>query len=78
MAEHFREIPLPCNKTEWEAKAEHQWRIEHENSAARGLNLRTFGDLVDAHNDRSLGNLDVWNAGIDHMGVLLNLAVQLV
>ncbi|KAE9365144.1 hypothetical protein N431DRAFT_353379, partial [Stipitochalara longipes BDJ] len=84
VSDHFREMPLPCTKTEWEAKTESQWRIEHENAMARSKSsyLSTFGDLIDAHRHKVKGpeseSLDVWNAGIDHLGVLLNLAVHLV
>jgi len=69
---------------EWEAKTEAQWRKEHENAAARSnsTSLHTLGDLIDAQKhssrDRLSEGLDIWNAGLDHLGVLLNLAVHLV
>ncbi|KAN0089203.1 hypothetical protein V8E51_019463 [Hyaloscypha variabilis] len=84
ISDHFREMPLPCKKTEWEANTKAQWRIEHENASARSRStaLRTFGELIDAHQSTPRGRnsegLDAWNAGIDHLGVLLNLAVHLV
>ena len=76
-------MPLPCTKTEWEARTEAQWRVEYENAmTSKGAALITFGDLIDAHkrsrSGRNSEGLDIWNAGIDHLGVLLNLAVHLV
>jgi len=72
---------------EWEAKTEAQWRTEYQNAvsarnASHGGALKTFGDLIDAH-QRVPGverdeRLDVWNAGIDHLGMLLNLAVYMI
>jgi hypothetical protein len=82
IADHFRELLLPCTKTEWEAKTESQWRKEHDNAAGSTTALHTFGDLIDAHR-RLLGvqmsdGLGMWNAGIDHLGMVLNLAVHMV
>jgi hypothetical protein len=87
-SDFFREIQLPCTKTEWEAKTESQWRIEYENAATRtrvagfGTALETFGDLIDAHQyspgGRLSKKLDIWNAEIDHLGMSLNLAVNVV
>lgn len=51
-------------------------------SASRTTALHTIGDLIDAH-QRLSGSpisegLSIWNAGIDHLGMVLNLAVRLV
>ncbi len=89
MSDHFREIPLPCTKIEWEARTEAKWRFERANAAKRrGVGVSySFGDLIDAHQQCSKGGgaseserekLDIWNAGIDGLGMLLNLAVHLV
>jgi hypothetical protein len=84
VSEHYREILLPCTKAEWEAKTEVQWRKEHDNAAARGTAvLHTFGDLIDAHRcltgaRESSDKLGMWNATIDHLGMVLNLAVHAV
>ena len=84
VSEHFRELFLPCTKAEWEAKTEGQWRKEHNAAAsAKGANgLHRLGDLIDA-NPRTPGTrmsdkLDVWNAGIDHLGMTLNLTVSML
>ncbi|TVY47503.1 hypothetical protein LOCC1_G002248 [Lachnellula occidentalis] len=87
ISEHFREIFLPCTKAEWEAKTEAHWRKEHNVAAsARGTSsatgLHRLGDLIDAHTrtpgTRVSDKLDVWNAGIDHLGMTLNLAVSML
>jgi hypothetical protein len=84
-SDHFRELLLPCPKAEWEAKTEAQWKKEHDISAASASSttaLLTFGDLIDAHGRLPGGSvsdkLAVWNAGIDHLGMVLNLAVRIV
>jgi len=78
----YRELFVSCSKSEWEAKSESQWKFESQKAAASIGSLRTFGDLKDAH-QRVPGNLgsdalDVWNAGIDQLGMTLNLAVYMV
>lgn len=88
VSDHFREILLPCTKSEWEAKTEAQWRKEYDfaagntRSANNTITLRTFGDLIDAHQRLPGGQvserLDRWNADIDHLGMALNLAVRVV
>jgi hypothetical protein len=85
ISDHFREILLPCTKTEWEAKTESQWRREHNNATAAASSataLHTLGDLIDAHRRlpgaQASDRLGMWNAGIDHLGMVLNLAVGMV
>ncbi len=88
MSDNFREILLPCTKTEWEAKSESQWRTEYNNAAANyrsassSAALHTFGDLIDAHQRlpgvRMSERLNMWNAGIDSLGMALNIAVYMV
>ncbi|TVY93870.1 hypothetical protein LAWI1_G000563 [Lachnellula willkommii] len=87
ISEHFRELFLPCTKAEWEAKTEPQWRKEHNAAAsAKGASSATglhhLGDLIDAcprtPGTRVADKLDVWNAGIDHLGMTLNLAVGML
>jgi len=83
VSEHYREILLPCSKTEWEARDESQWGKEHGHAAAGSTTaLRTIGDLIDAHRRlpgaQISDRLGMWNAGIDHLGMVLNLAVCMV
>ncbi|KAH8683386.1 hypothetical protein BGZ60DRAFT_368473 [Tricladium varicosporioides] len=81
VSDHYRDISLPCTKNEWEAKTEAQWRKEHNISCSTAT-LHTFGDLMDAHQNlpdvQSSEKLNVWNVGIDHLGMVLNLAVRIV
>ena len=81
--DHFRELSLPCTKAEWEAKTEEQWKIERANAKAKSTSsLRKFGDLIDAeqHFRGSIASeaLAEWNTGIDHLGMVLNLAAHMV
>lgn len=83
VSDHYREIVLPSRKNEWEAKTEEQWRQEFDKAAANNVStVHTFGALMDADRDLkgepTSEKLDIWNAGIDHLGMALNLAVQLV
>lgn len=78
-------MPLPCTKTEWEAQTEENWRREYykARNSQSATSMQTFGDLADAHRgspaDRlaKATQLEAWNAGIDNLGVILNLAVYL-
>ncbi|KUJ11709.1 uncharacterized protein LY89DRAFT_594761 [Mollisia scopiformis] len=83
LTDHYREILLPCTKSEWEAKTEGEWKKENEIAAAsNGTALQTFGDLIDAHRhlpgSQMFDKLARWNAGVDNLGVMLNLAVRMV
>jgi hypothetical protein len=85
ITEVTRFVPLPCTKTEWEARTEEDWRREYTKArnAQTVTSLQVFGDLVDAHRcspaERLLKakELEAWNAGIDNLGVLLNVAVYM-
>jgi hypothetical protein len=78
-------MPLPCTKTEWEAQTEEDWRREYykARNSQSATSMQTFGDLADAHRgspaDRlaKATQLEAWNAGIDNLGVILNLAVYM-
>lgn len=79
----FRDLPLPCTKTLWEARTYSGWESEYvavySNSAPR---LHRFGDLIDANKGVEepfdLQLIDTWNAGIDNLGGLVNLALAMV
>lgn len=85
VANFTRQVPLPCTKTEWEAQTEEDWRREY--SKARNVpgatSLLTFGDLIDAHKcslaerPNKVRELEAWNAGLDNLGMLLNVAVYM-
>lgn len=74
---------MPCSKMEWESNIEDDWEREHKhNSMASNTAMCTLGDLVEAHRQppdaQSFKKLSTWNAGIDNLGMLLNVAVRLV
>lgn len=78
-------MPLPCTKTEWEAQTEEDWRREYykARNSQSTASIQTFGDLANAYKglpaDRAAKatQLEAWNAGIDNLGVLINLAVYM-
>lgn len=76
-------LPLPAPKSLWEAPTRSAWEYEYE--ANRMLLLSgvvTLGDLVDLQrSDYTPANarkLDIWNAGVDNLGSLLNLVVTMI
>lgn len=72
-------IPLPAPKTQWEARSEESWLRE---LSVELPVLTTFGHLIESKKRRSepnhAQNLNTWNATSDHLGSLLNLAVNIV
>jgi hypothetical protein len=81
--EGFRDLPLPCPKALWEAQSRDAWASEYGAVYCdKEPRLSRFGDLVDAHSKygdaSAMKMIDKWNAGIDNLGSLLNLAVFLV
>lgn len=85
VADSTEGMPLPCTKTEWEAQTEEDWRREYYKArdSQSTASIQTFGDLANAYKgspaDRATKatQLEAWNAGIDNLGVLLNLAVYM-
>lgn len=72
-------LPLPSSKLLWEARNEQTWLQE---LGIGTPSISTFGDLVElnkrrAENERAQ-SLDSWNATSDSLGLLLNLAVNMV
>jgi hypothetical protein len=82
-SESYRFIPLPSLKSLWEAPSHYVWEKEYEAShTLQTSGLATLGDLIDAHksgySQRNAQKLDVWNAGVDNLGSLLNLVGNMV
>ena len=74
----YRCLPLPSPKTVWEARTQSIWEAEYEACrCARTNGLVTLGDLIDAQQSAytpyNARKLDIWNAGVDNLGCLLNL-----
>lgn len=79
----FRALPLPSHKSLWEANTHSVWQSEYDawcTMHSRGLSR--FGDLIDAHklagDMANARRLDVWNAGADSLGILLNIATAMI
>lgn len=80
--EGFFNLPLPSSKLLWEASTSPLWQFEYELDALKKTSrVSTIGELVNAQqrpNDFLNARLDAWNAGIDELGFLLNLATATV
>lgn len=79
----YRHLPLPCPKSLWEAPTHSAWESEYEASHSSQMSgLGTLGDLIDIQqSDNTPSNarkLDIWNAGVDNLGSLLNLVSAMV
>ncbi|QKX57612.1 uncharacterized protein TRUGW13939_04730 [Talaromyces rugulosus] len=74
----LQDKPLPSSKTEWEAQNESQWRTEHMLAEVRRSQLSLFIDLFDAHRTNNATKLNIWNAGIDNLGMLLNFSANML
>ena len=81
--EEFREIPLPAPRSLWEARIHAEWQSEfdvYKNMPRMGM--ETVGNLISAsgQSDTSMDKLrlDIWNASIDNLGLLLNLSVAIM
>lgn len=72
-------LPLPAPQMQWEARTKEAWL---EELGADGSVMTTFGSLVNVkqhiHEQESKQKLGVWNARMDRLGSLLNIAVALV
>ena len=77
--EDYRMIPLPSPKAQWEASSHTGWENELEFNSNT---LWTFGNLLDAHKwsnePLSAQRLDSWNARIDNLGSLMNIATSIM
>jgi hypothetical protein len=72
-------LPLPAPQMQWEARTREAWLKE---LGADVPAMTTFGSLVDVkqhiHEQESKQKLGIWNARMDRLGSLLNIAVALV
>jgi hypothetical protein len=72
-------LPLPAPQMQWEARTRDAWLKE---LGAEGPAITTFGSLVNAkqhiHEQESKQLLSAWNAKMDRLGSLLNIAVALI
>jgi hypothetical protein len=72
-------LPLPAPQMQWEAQTREAWL---EELGAEGPAITTFGSLVNAkqhiHEQESKHMLSAWNARMDRLGSLLNIAVALI
>ena len=80
----FRNLPLPCPKTLWDASTREAWVSEYDvygaNTPLAGLD--SFGSLIESNKRGTelahARKLDLWNAQVDRLGSLLNAAVSMV
>ncbi|WYZ41113.1 hypothetical protein EsH8_V_000008 [Colletotrichum jinshuiense] len=83
--ETWKELPLPCHKAQWAATTRESWEEETyalRNHRKRGPNPPCFEGLLRCHQNageaKNAERLDVWNAGADSIGNLLNLATTMM
>jgi hypothetical protein len=82
-AEDCRSLPLPCSRAVWEARSYTAWENEYLNFYHKQpQEMKTFGDLIDAHersdDPRYVELIDKWNASVDGIGHLMNLAIPII
>lgn len=74
-------LPVVCNKTLWEARSTTEWRTEKALYDASDP-MCSFAELVKAKRQSNQPyyrrKLETWDAGADKMGVLLNIAAELI
>lgn len=74
-------LPLPSAKLLWEARSKQEWEAEKAMQYS-GYPLSTFGELMEARrqhpNALSAQRMDCWQAGADKLGVMMDIAVELV
>lgn len=72
-------LPLPAPQMQWEARTRERWL---EELGAERPAMTTFGSLVSVkqhtHDQESKRILGTWNAKMDRLGSLLNIAVALI
>ncbi|KAL7903767.1 hypothetical protein GGI35DRAFT_465288 [Trichoderma velutinum] len=74
-------LPLVSNKSLWEARSRQQW--EHEKALQdASYPMTTFAELIEAkRRSKDLfykKRLETWDAGVDKMGMLINIATDLI
>jgi hypothetical protein len=81
--EGFRELPLCCPNSLWEAKTRSSWQTEYAvYKTMPRIGLEVLGDLIDAcKQSDTISNrlkLDTWNAQADGLEMLLTLSSAMV
>jgi hypothetical protein len=82
-AEDCRALPLPAPRSIWEARSYSAWENEYVSFYHNEpLEMKTFGDLIDAHarsaDPHYAELIDCWNARVDGVGYMMNLAISIV
>lgn len=74
-------LPVVSNKTLWEARSATEWETEKALFDASDP-MTSFGELVKAKRRSNQPyyrrKLEAWDAGADKMGILLNIAAELM
>jgi hypothetical protein len=74
-------LPLVSNKTLWEARSLAEWETEKALYDA-SYPMTTFDELVEAKRRSTQPlyrrKLETWDAGVDKIGILLNIATELI
>lgn len=89
--EHFRALPLPSSKAQWEARGPADWARLRAGGPVGGDgggggdddDLWTLGGLLDTHGRSDAEpscarRLDAWNARNDQLGTLMNIATTMI
>lgn len=73
-------LPLSSTKTLWEARSREEWLVETTLDYS-GYPLQTFGELFEVYKQSDIESyaqrLDSWQAGLDKLGVMMNIAIEL-
>jgi hypothetical protein len=82
-AEDCRSLPLPSSRAVWEARSYTAWENEYINFYHKEpQDMKTYGDLMDAHersdDARCVEMIDNWNASVDGVGYMMNLAMPII
>lgn len=79
--DNFSHLALTSAKTAWEARTLGEWEAEksfHDVSSP----MATFGELIVAKRQSAdpvhSRKLETWEAGVDKLGMMMNIAVELV
>ena len=81
--ENYADLPLTSNRTLWEARDRTEWEAEKGLEAGVNYPLPTFGELVAAReaaawDPANASRLAMWEAGADKLGMMMNIAIELV
>jgi hypothetical protein len=82
--DHFRALPLPSSKVQWEARDPDDWaEVIQVERISSGGNIRTVGNLLDTHGQSDAEpsyarRLDAWNARNDQLGTLMSIAAAMI